>query len=40
LDRSIGLEVMTLEAAASTYNVLASEDRRVLGAFIWDRADA
>ena len=35
LKRGIGLEVMNLEAAARTYNVLASEDRRVLGAFIW-----
>lgn len=36
LKRSIGLEVMTLEAAARTYNVLASEDRKVLGALIWE----
>lgn len=36
LKRSIGLEVMALEAAARTYNVLASEDRRVLGALIWE----
>ncbi len=36
LKHSIGLEVMTLEAAARTYNVLASEDRRVLAAMIWE----
>ena len=36
LKRGVGFEVMTLEAAARTYNVLASEDRRVLGAFIWE----
>ena len=36
LKRSIGLEVMALEAAARTYNVLASEDRKVLGALIWE----
>ncbi|MEM7053728.1 MAG: MTH938/NDUFAF3 family protein [Pseudomonadota bacterium] len=35
LKRGVGLEVMTLAAAARTFNVLASEDRRVLGAFIW-----
>lgn len=38
LERGIGLEAMTLEAAARTFNVLASEERRVLGAFIWQPA--
>jgi uncharacterized protein len=36
LDARIGLEVMTLEAAARTFNVLASEERRVLAAMIWE----
>jgi len=36
LERNVGLEVMTLEAAARTYNVLASEERRVVGALIWE----
>lgn len=38
LERAIGLETMTLEAAARTFNVLASEERRVLAAFIWQPA--
>lgn len=36
LRNNIGLEVMTLEAAARTFNVLASEDRRVVAALIWE----
>jgi len=40
LRNGIGLEVMTLEAAARTFNVLASEDRRVVAALIWERASA
>ncbi len=35
LARHVGLEVMTLESAARTFNVLASEERRVLAALIW-----
>lgn len=38
LEAGIGLEVMTLEAAARTFNVLASEERRVLAAMIWEPA--
>ncbi|HMB39057.1 MAG TPA: MTH938/NDUFAF3 family protein [Wenzhouxiangellaceae bacterium] len=38
LRNNIGLEVMTLEAAARTFNVLASEDRRVVAALIWEPA--
>ncbi|MFB9068773.1 Mth938-like domain-containing protein [Pseudofulvimonas gallinarii] len=34
LTRGVGLEVMANDAAARTYNVLASEGRRVLVAFI------
>lgn len=34
--RNIGLEVMTLDAAARTFNVLAGEERRVLAALIWE----
>jgi uncharacterized protein len=33
---NIGLEVMTLDAAARTFNVLAGEERRVLAALIWE----
>ncbi|MCA1778650.1 MAG: MTH938/NDUFAF3 family protein [Xanthomonadaceae bacterium] len=36
LRQNIGLEVMTLDAAARTFNVLASEDRRVMAALIWE----
>lgn len=36
LEAGIGLEVMTLESAARTFNVLASEERRVLAALIWE----
>jgi|SRR6056297_306469 len=36
LRNNIGLEVMTLDAAARTFNVLASEDRRVVAALIWE----
>lgn len=36
LRNNIGLEVMTLDAAARTFNVLASEDRRVVAAMIWE----
>ena len=39
LEAGIGLEVMTLESAARTFNVLASEDRRVVAALIWEPAD-
>jgi len=38
LRRNIGLEVMTLDAAARTFNVLAGEERRVLAAMIWEAA--
>lgn len=38
LRRNIGLEVMTLDAAARTFNVLAGEERRVLAAMIWETA--
>ena len=38
LRNNIGLEVMTLESAARTFNVLASEDRRVVAALIWESA--
>jgi uncharacterized protein len=38
LRRNIGLEVMTLEAAARTFNILAAEERRVLAAIIWEPA--
>jgi uncharacterized protein len=34
LRRGVGLETMTNAAAARTYNVLASEDRRVVVAFV------
>jgi uncharacterized protein len=34
LQRQIGLEVMNNAAAARTYNLLAGEGRRVIGAFI------
>lgn len=40
LRNNIGLEVMTLEAAARTFNVLASEDRRVVAAMIWEAGTA
>lgn len=36
LRKNVGLEVMTLDAAARTFNVLASEDRRVVAALIWE----
>lgn len=39
LRNNVGLEVMTLEAAARTFNLLASEDRRVVAALIWERGD-
>lgn len=38
LRRNIGLEIMTLEAAARTFNILAAEERRVLAAMIWEPA--
>lgn len=38
LRHNVGLEAMTLEAAARTFNVLASEDRRVVAAMIWEPA--
>lgn len=34
LQRGVGVEVMTNAAAARTFNVLASEDRRVVAAFL------
>jgi len=40
LRNNIGLEVMTLEAAARTFNILASEDRRVVAALIWESGDS
>lgn len=40
LRNNIGLEVMTLDAAARTFNVLASEYRRVVAALIWESADS
>lgn len=36
LRNNVGLEVMTLESAARTFNVLASEERRVVAAMIWE----
>jgi uncharacterized protein len=36
--RGIGIECMTLDAAARTFNVLMSEDRRALAALIIDPA--
>lgn len=36
LKRGIGLEVMTLDAACRTFNVLMSEDRKALAALIWE----
>ncbi|MDT8409802.1 MAG: MTH938/NDUFAF3 family protein [Wenzhouxiangellaceae bacterium] len=36
LRNNIGLEVMTLDAAARTFNVLADEHRRVMAALIWE----
>lgn len=36
LRNNVGLEVMTLDAAARTFNILASEDRRVVAALIWE----
>ncbi|MBL38090.1 MAG: hypothetical protein CMP07_06745 [Xanthomonadales bacterium] len=36
LRNNVGLEVMTLGAAARTFNVLASEERRVVAALIWE----
>jgi uncharacterized protein len=38
LQRSIGVEAMTLDAAARTYNILAGENRRVMAALIWEAA--
>lgn len=37
LRRRIGLEVMTLDAAARTFNVVVSEGRRAAAALIWPR---
>lgn len=36
LKRQIGLEVMTLDAAARTFNVVVSEGRRAAAALIWE----
>ena len=38
LSRGIGIEAMTNAAAARTFNVLASEDRRVVAGFILQSA--
>lgn len=38
LQRAIGVEAMTLDAAARTYNILAGENRRVMAALIWEAA--
>ncbi|GAB3089625.1 Mth938-like domain-containing protein [Lysobacter terrae] len=38
LSRGIGIEVMTNAAAARTFNVLASEGRRVVAGFILEKA--
>lgn len=38
LRANIGLEVMTLDAAARTFNILAGESRRVMAALIWEDA--
>lgn len=38
--RGIGVECMTLDAAARTFNVLMSEDRRALAALIIGEADS
>ncbi len=38
LRANIGLEVMTLQAAARTFNILAGEGRRVMAAIIWEDA--
>lgn len=38
--RQIGLEIMTLDAACRTFNVLMSEQRRALGALILPEASA
>lgn len=34
--RGIGLEIMTLEAACRTFNVVMSENRRAVAALIWE----
>lgn len=36
LRNNVGLEVMSLESAARTFNILANEDRRVVAALIWE----
>lgn len=36
LRHAIGLEVMTLQAAARTFNILAGEGRRVMAGLIWE----
>ena len=36
LTRGVGIEVMTNAAAARTFNVLASESRRVVAGFLLD----
>lgn len=36
LRHGIGLEVMTLDAACRTFNVLMSENRKALAALIWE----
>ena len=38
LTRGVGIEVMANAAAARTFNVLASEGRRVVAAFVFDLA--
>ncbi|MDT8438166.1 MAG: MTH938/NDUFAF3 family protein [Wenzhouxiangellaceae bacterium] len=37
-ERAIGLEVMPLDAAARTFNILAGEGRAVVAALIWEPA--
>ncbi|QSX76389.1 Mth938-like domain-containing protein [Lysobacter arenosi] len=38
LGRGVGLETMTNAAAARTFNVLSGEGRRVVAAFVFERA--
>jgi len=38
LEQDIGVEIMTLDSAARTFNILASEGRRVMAALIWEAA--
>jgi uncharacterized protein len=36
IDARVGVEVMTLQAACRTYNILAAEDRKVAAALLFD----